>query len=222
MSQNTSSAVMQQRADHSDKLNYFPTPLWATRALCSWIAEHVGDVSGLRCLEPACGQGHMARALSEFFAAVDAADLVERGYGRQDDFLFPGDDTAFDWVITNPPFSLALEFVLMALRRSRVGVAMFVRTSFIEGIDRYHDLFKPFPPRIILQFTERVPLFKGIVRDPGEKYWDDEAGEWKRPSSATSYAWIIWLKGYEGAPELGWIPPCRRKLERPGDYEVSP
>lgn len=220
MAQNTSSAVMQQRADPTDKLNYFPTPLWATRALCKWIVDHVGAVDKLTCLEPACGQGHMARALAEFFASVDAADLVDRGFGQVSDFLFPGDPEEFDWIITNPPFSLALDFIMMALARSRVGAAMFVRTSFIEGMDRYRDLFKPFPPRIILQFTERVPLFKGRVLDPSVKYWDEQAGKLKRPSSATSYAWIIWLHGYTGSPELGWIPPCRRKLERPGDYAL--
>ncbi|KFL31431.1 hypothetical protein JP75_07700 [Devosia riboflavina] len=222
MAQNTSSAVMQQRLDHGDKLNYFPTPLWATRALIRWIIENIGPVEGLTCLEPACGQGHMARALAEFFQSVSASDLVDRGYGTQADFLFPDDTSEFDWIITNPPFSLAEEFILRALLRARVGVAMLVRTAFIEGEGRYLKLFRPAPPRAFLQFVERVPMFKGVVRNPAELYWDEEAQKWRRPSSATAYSWVVWVKDHDGRPELAWIPPSRRKLERPGDYEVTP
>lgn len=223
MSQNTSSAVMQQRIDHTDKLNFFPTPPWATRALCRWIEEHVGSIGNLTCLEPACGQGHMARPLAEFFAGVDAADLVDRGYGRVADFLFPGAPEVYDWIITNPPFSLAEEFIIAALRRARVGVAMLVRSAFLEGEGRYLKLFKPYPPRITLQFVERVSMFKGRVRDPSVKYWDEVEQKWRTPSTATAYSWVIWVKGHNGLPEQGWIPPCRRKLERPGDYdEVAP
>lgn len=37
MSQNCSSAVMQQRSEPRDSLDDFPTPPWATRALCEWL-----------------------------------------------------------------------------------------------------------------------------------------------------------------------------------------
>ena len=69
--QNTSSAVMAQRVEPPDSLDYFPTPPWATRALI----EHVivpdlcpaGDVYTASVWEPACGEGHMARPLAEYF-----------------------------------------------------------------------------------------------------------------------------------------------------------
>jgi hypothetical protein len=39
-------------------------------------------------------------------------------------------------------------------------------------------------------------------------------------STATAYAWLIWIKGprAEWSTRLRWIAPCRKKLERPGDY----
>ena len=37
MSQNRSSAVMQQRSEPHDSLDDFPTPPWATRALCQHL-----------------------------------------------------------------------------------------------------------------------------------------------------------------------------------------
>lgn len=36
-------------------------------------------------------------------------------------------------------------------------------------------------------------------------------------STATSYCWLGWVHGAEPLPML-WIPPCRKALEREGDY----
>ena len=45
MTQNRSSAVMQQRKEPHDSLDDFPTPPWATRALCEVIAKGPGPWS---------------------------------------------------------------------------------------------------------------------------------------------------------------------------------
>ena len=60
MAQNTSTAVMQQRAEPNDSLDFFPTPPWAVRALCKHVLPRlIGHGQSLRrVLEPACGQGH--------------------------------------------------------------------------------------------------------------------------------------------------------------------
>jgi hypothetical protein len=39
VSQNRSSAVMQQRSEPHDSLDDFPTPPWATRALCEFLRD---------------------------------------------------------------------------------------------------------------------------------------------------------------------------------------
>jgi hypothetical protein len=39
-------------------------------------------------------------------------------------------------------------------------------------------------------------------------------------TTATSYAWLVWERGSNGLPQLMWIPPCRRRLERAGDYDT--
>ena len=82
---------------------------------------------------------------------------------------------------------------------------MFVRSSFTEGVGRYQQLFSKTPPFLILQFSERVPLFKGRV-DP-------------RGGTATSYCWVVWHKYLGGElTYYDWIPPCRKRLERKEDY----
>ena len=89
------------------------------------------------------------------------------------------------------------------------GVAMLVRTSFLESVMRYHTLFLHNPPDVVAQFAERVPMIKGKC-DP-------------KASTATSYAWLVWyidnLTDIEKTTILQWIPPCRKQLEREEDYK---
>lgn len=236
MSQNTSSAVMQQRSEAHDSLDDFPTPPWATRALVEHVILPRMTATGrlrlksMKALEPACNRGYMARPLAEYFGTVYAMDIHNYGWEGQEtveDFLFPGAVLpAVQWVITNPPFRLAEQFI----DRARdvpgwQGTAMLVRTSFLEGMDRYKNLYAKRPPDIVAQFAERVIMHKGILRDPSKEYLDAATGTMKRPSTATSYCWLVWH--YAGGDchdtHMVWIPPCRTLLERPGDYpETSP
>lgn len=201
--QNTSHAVMAQRHEAGDSLDDFPTPPWATRALI----EHVvgkQEVEGLHCLEPACGRGYMAVPLGEYFGRVTATDVALYGFAPPRNFLDYPDGEEFDWIITNPPFRLAEEFVLHALPRARRGVAMLVRTVFIESVGRLERLFAVHPPTAVAQFAERVPMVKGRL--------DQKA------STATGYAWVVWEKPLSATTQLRWIPRCRKELERQSDY----
>lgn len=223
MGQNTSSAVMAQCADRADRVNYFPTPPWATRALCEKLAGLVEDAGPRRAVplaeacvwEPACGEGYMARPLAEYFGRVIATDIVDwrpafrEQFGAMD-FLdqlaahFGRLPARPDWIVTNPPFSTAVQFARQALAHGVDGVALLVRTSFLEGLQRHRDLFVPHPPAVVYVFSERVPMVKGRC-DP-------------RASTATSYAWVVWTEWHRGASVLDWIGPCRRQLERDSDY----
>ena len=217
MTQNTSSAVMQQRHESKKSLDFFPTPAWATRALC----EHILNKDFIKSdivYEPACGHLHMVKPLIEYFDTVFSSDIEQREFRGQEylqhDFLMPYlpkdfENKNIDWVITNPPFTLAEDFIVRALNMD-CHVAIIARTSFVEGKGRYNNLFKNNPPSIVAQFVERVPMVKGRV--------DAKA------SSATSYAWFVWYKGnkYVQETDFKWIPPCRKELERPEeDYDAK-
>ena len=122
--QNTSHAVMAQRIEHKDSPDYFPTPPWATRGLIEHVLENKRSLASLSCLEPACGAGHMAKVLKEYFGKVGSSDAYAYGYGTIRDYLtHPYETNAWDWVITNPPFRLAEEFVLRSLMVARKGVS---------------------------------------------------------------------------------------------------
>lgn len=203
--QNRSHAVMAQRTEAKDSPDDFPTPPWATRALMEHVLE--GDHREQSCLEPACGAGHMAKVLVDYFDEVNAADAHDYGYADVKDFLrTPLVVNSYDWVITNPPFRLAEDFVLRALSISRKGVAMLTRTVFLESVGRHQRLFTQHPPAKFAQFTERVPMVKGRL--------DQKA------STATGYGWLVWDKQHSGPTQLVWIPPCRKSLEREMDYEL--
>ena len=214
MPQNVSTAVMARRHEPPDSLDYFPTPPWATRALC----EHLdcwGKIGPESAWDPACGEGHMVRPLTEYFPRVEASDVHDYGYGYAvGDFLAGGllspwePTEPVDWIITNPPFNQAAAFVRRGLELANVGICLLVRTSFLEGIGRHATLFEPHPPEWICQFTERVPMIKGRLS--------------RTAATATAYCWIVWVQpakpiGRHG-PGFVWLPPCRKRLERDDDY----
>ncbi len=206
MSQNRSSAVMQQRSEPHDSLDDFPTPPWATRALCRHLQDgpEAIDLGLMSCREPAANRGHMVAPLREYFARVEASDVHDYGFGfDQRDYLFGPDPDPVDFTITNPPFRLAEDFIERMRRTSEVGCAVIVRSAFLEGVGRHQRLFSINPPTIVLQFSERVVMHKGRLSQGG--------------STATAYAWLVWLTGHYGT-ELRWIAPCRSRLERSSDY----
>lgn len=211
MTQNTSTAVMQRRSEPHDSLDDFPTPPWATRALCEWLIGWGYSLDRTVCREPAANRGYMVRPLREYFDRVEASDIHDYGAGfAVQDYIFGPDPAGVvGWTITNPPFRLAQEFIQQARNTSRLGVAVIVRSAFLEGGARYRDLFKDAPPTDILQFCERVPMVRGR--------YDHKA------ASATAYSWLVWRKNDRtGGTRFAWIPPgTRKRLERASDYEAA-
>lgn len=207
MAQNRSHAVMAQRTEAKDSRDDFPTPPWATRAFLEHVIQpREPEMAEQVALEPACGAGHMDKVLREYFASTQASDIYDYGYGEVSDFLTARRaSNSVDWVITNPPFVAAEQFVESSLKVARRGVAILARTVFIESVGRYERLFKPTPPAIFAQFVERVPMVKGRLD--------------KKASTATGYAWFVWMHDHTGPTEVAWIPPCRKKLEREQDYD---
>lgn len=211
-----STAVMARRVEPPDSLDDFPTPPWGTRALMERVLiPRCGDKAWLgTAWEPACNRGYMARPLAEYFSRVHASDVFDYSMEwdlqeRVVDFLWPDSESpnikaqGVNWVISNPPFRLAEQFIERGIALAKVGCAMLVRTAFLEGVGRYERLFKINPPSIIAQFVERLPMVKG--RCVGDV------------STATSYAWLVWVRGRAPEP-FCWIPPCRASLERSEDY----
>jgi hypothetical protein len=209
MSQRQTELLAQQHEDFPGqaKLDDYPTPPWGTRALMIQLAARSLWKLGQSCWEPAANRGYMVRPLREYFGQnLFASDVHDYGHFRALDFLMvePGCFQA-DWIITNPPFVLAEEFIFKALSIAERGVAVLVRAQFLETIGRYQRLFHRSRPTYVLQFVERLPMVKGRC--------DPEA------DTATAYCWLVWTQWPAATDTIfDWIPPCRHNLERVDDY----
>ena len=144
--------------------------------------------------ECACGEGHLAKKLTEKGYKVISSDLIDRGFGKGGvDFLkcdkpFDGD------IITNPPYKFAKEFVEHALEIITDGhkVVMFLKLQFLEGKAR-RKMFEKYPPKKIYVSSGRL---RCAMNGDFEKY---------AKSNAVTYAWFIWEKGYTGNTIVGWF-----------------
>lgn len=233
MSQNISTAVMQRRVEPDDSLDDFPTPSFATRAVIEHVimplyasAPEIARMAlrKMTVAEPCCNRGYMVRPLGEYFRNVVASDIFDYGHGYYKRDYLSDHPAAAAWTFMNPPFRLGQEFIEKSFETPAwQGTAVIVRSAFLEGAVRYTNLFGIRPPSIVAQHVERVIMTKGIVRDPSKEYWDEAAGKMKRPSTATSYCWLIWLASTPwNCTRMMWIPPCRKAMERPGDYPETP
>ena len=175
------------------------------RQIHDFYATHPRAIDGLLSvyqlppliLEPCCGDGSLSKRLIDFGYTVFSEDLYDYGFGCSGmDFLQRNKmPVGCSCILTNPPYNQALDFVLHALDILPMDglLCMFLKTTFLEGQRRYHDLFKQFPPESVLQFVSRIPCAKN--------------GEFSaKNGSAVSYAWFVWRKGsYSSFPIVKWI-----------------
>lgn len=206
----TSTAVMSRRraADDNEglsdeerlwkQLDFFATPPWSARAGLEHAKRLWPEAKIMR--EPACGKMHIAAPAQEYFDEVWPTDVHPHEPNTPvrdwlDDAAWPAEPDC-DVVFTNPPFTLADQFIVKGLQRARLGVALLLRLNVLEGVER-HSLLQG--PRATLTqtvvFSERVPMTLGE--------WDPEA------SSATAYAFFFWSKVHDPLP-TAWFPPGTR------------
>lgn len=207
---NGARAVLAGRQQPAGDLDFAPTGPWITRALMERVLPQIPDVDfGIReqvAWEPACGEGHMAEVLGEYFGTVLSSDVHDYGYGERHDFLADKPPFDADWIITNPPFDdKAEQFALRALKLAAVGVAIIVQLRWLEGVGRYDRLFRDQPPTQLAIFVERAPIHMGRYEPDG--------------ATLTAYCWLVWVKGQKPRAPF-WIPPgCRQQLTKPDDAE---
>ena len=153
-------------------------------------------------LEPCVGQGHIAHVIDEFYnhsKNITAIDIVDRGYPNTivADFLNYQTEKRYDGIITNPPYSLAKEFVEkgMELLTDNGQMLMFLKIQFLEGAKR-KDFFKKYPPKYIYVFTNRMATWNnGEPLDPKGKRW----------ATTMCHAWFIWEKNSMTEPIIRWL-----------------
>ena len=162
------------------KSDFYETPYSLTRLL---LEEE--DLYG-SILEPACGNGAIVKVLREYDYLCDYHDIEK-------DFLMQ--TQIYDNIITNPPYSLAQEFILKAKQNACEKIIFLLPLSYLHGKKRYDQIWtdKDFPLARIYVFT-RYPLLGEDLREDG-----------KHNTGMMVYAWYVWEKGYKGEPVIKWL-----------------
>ena len=80
---------------------------------------------------------------------------------------------------------------------------MFLKTQFLEGVNRYYNIFATTPPKKVLQFAGRMVCAK-----------NGDFNAMRKIGSAVAYAWFIWEKGWYGQTTIEWIEPCVNKSRK--------
>jgi hypothetical protein len=169
--------------------DFYATPAPAVRALLR--VEKLPH----RVWEPACGSGAIVSILRAAGHDVHASDLYDWGcaYSRAGaDFLREESAPAgFTYIVTNPPFAQAEQFIAHALELCP-RVVMLLRLAFLESERR--------TPLLDSGLLARVHVFKNRLPMMHRHGW---AGP--RASSAIPFAWFVFDRNHRGPITLDRI-----------------
>jgi len=162
--------------------DFYPTPYSITKHLLD-NERFEGEI-----LEPAFGDGHICTILYDYDYSVSFSDLKH----GVDFFDY---SNKYNNIITNPPFSLALEFILKAKEIATKKIAFLLPLAYLHGYERFVKLWQDteFPLARVYIFVRR-PHLGTEIREDG-----------KYETGMQTYAWYVWDKFSSGTTQLKWI-----------------
>ena len=142
--------------------------------------------------DPCCGFGTIViEALKEGKHAY-GSDLVDRGWdSTRTPFNFLDCVDRHDNIVCNPPFNIAREFGLQALKVARRKVALIFPTARLNAAHWLHVT----PLKSIWLMTPRPSMPPGHVIKAGGK----------PGGGKMDYCWLIFEHGFSGIPEMRWL-----------------
>ena len=166
------------------KSDFYETPYSITK---KFLDKEYFDKNNSVC-EPACGKGAITTILKQYWNTT-----LITAYDREINFL---DDTKkYDYIITNPPFSLAFEFINQAKKLATKKFAFFLPLSYLHGQQRYNEVYHDnnYKLKKLYVFT-RYPMLGETLRTDG-----------KYNTGMMVYAWYVFENGYIDLPTIDWI-----------------
>ena len=170
-------------AKDRNQVDFYETPPLATVALIDFLEANGSLHPGVKVWEPACGAGKLAEVLKRRDYEVICTDLNDFGYGESGvDFLESQRDC--DWIITNPPFSKAAEFIRHA-RDLNANCAFLLKSQFWHAKSRI-NMFRNDAPSYVLPLTWRPDFLYGQKSGSPTmeviwSAWDGTVGTYYRP-----------------------------------------
>lgn len=94
--------------------------------------------------ENCCGGGHLSEPMIKAGYDVVSTDLVDRGYGEGNIDFFKCNKSLADNIVTNPPYSTALEWTEHSLDLLESGkkLALFLPIQFLESDKKEQDFLR--------------------------------------------------------------------------------
>jgi 23S rRNA G2445 N2-methylase RlmL len=123
-------------------------------------------------------------------------DKISKFNSIIDDFCSHNFSEKFDFIITNPPFSLAYEFIQKAKQIATHKFAFLLPLSYLHGKTRFDEIWsdRNFPLSRIYVFV-RYPMLGNKLRIDG-----------KYKTGMMVYAWYVWDKNtINKEPIIKWI-----------------
>lgn len=165
--------------------DFYPTPPEVTWALLEFL--NLPKYTAI--WEPACGDGRMVKVMRDYGYCVTATD-IETGT----DFL-AAPAAECDWIITNPPFSVADKFIARCIEIGK-PFAMLLKSQYWHAKSRL-GLFRACPPSFVCPLTWRPDFTPGKIG---------------KGSPLMDVIWVVWDMKYH--PQ--YIP-----LEKPKMIELE-
>ena len=175
--------------------DHYVTPDWCVDALWPKLGAYE------TCLDPCAGEGRILLALqthaaSPMYRGIEIDEeratlcatqngigcvvgdaFTARGKECSDPWKTPGTNQPYDLIVTNPPYSLALEFLQTAIASGAKEIAMLLRLNFLSSGKRAR--FWRSNPCEVLVLPKR-PSFAAFLSCKVDLSKDDEKGcGWK-------------------------------------------
>jgi len=166
------------------KSDFYETPYTLTRKFLD--VEYFNKNSTV--CEPACGGGAITRVLKEHWE-----DDKVTAYDQETNFLWETGE--YDYIVTNPPFSIAFEFIQRAKLVAKSKFAFLLPLSYLHGKKRFDEIYsdRTYGLEKVYVFT-RYPMLGEALREDG-----------KYNTGMMVYAWYVWTNGYSGQPTVDWL-----------------
>jgi hypothetical protein len=165
--------------------DFYPTPPEATQALLDFLDLRKGTV----IWEPACGEGHMVEVMRS-----NGFECIGTDIQTGTDYLCADLPDGVNWIITNPPFSLAEQFIRKSAEHGK-PFAMLLKSQYWHAAKRV-SLFSDVTPAYVLPLTWR-PDFLFKTRGKGSPLMD--------------VMWCVWIPPHKGGSTI-YLP-----LQKGGD-----
>ena len=164
--------------------DFYATPLIA---ITKFLEKYDVDMNNKSVLEPCAGNGSISKEIKNKYPNCklhqieireeEEESLSQFGSVDIDNFLSYETNEKYDFIVTNPPYTYAREFIekCFELSHENTQIAMLLRLNFL-GSKKRQDFWSKYPVDHLYVLSSR-PSFTGKGTD------------------ATEYAWFVWNAG---------------------------